>query len=760
MYRSKLIIIAVLSALMAQPMLGVNSNFWQVGSFDEFLRGKLAGVALNKAGELSLAPDTRRIFSPEEALALSVVADKEHNIYVGTGHQGRVYRVEPNQKSSLWFTASEPDIFALAVSPDGSLFAASSPDGKIYRVSPQGKSSVFYEPNTRYIWALALDSKGNLYAGTGDKGRILKIDPDGKGSVFFDSRQTHIMCLKVEKDGSLLAGSAPNGLVYRISPQGKPFVLYESNLPEIHAIETDASGSIFVAALGTSTGKGTQDLFLQPNAGPGTPATVTTVTVTASTDESSNTDDKQRQTPPPESRAPSFNRSGPAQVNVPAVSFPPGKGSLIEIKPDYSAETIWNSNNESIFGLALRGNLLLFSTDQDGRVFQLDPSADGQRMTLLTETHESLATRLLQDGGDLYVATSNVAKLFRLAEGIAHEGSYESQVRDTKFVSNWGTLAWRGRVPDGATITFYARSGNSDHPDNTWTDWTGPYTDAEGSHLHLTPARYVQWKTVLKTTNDASPDLDDVTVSYVNQNLPPEIRTLSVSASGERTSPTGGASISAGSMGQGITVAAGGNMAFGAPQGPANPKGKAPITISWQADDPNGDQLIFSLYVRATDEQEWHLVKDKLHVTNYSLEPDSLPDGKYVAKLVASDEDDNPPTIARRSELESAPFWIDNTPPVAKIVSQKLSGNHAQVSFIVEDSTSPLRDAEVSEDGGEWKDIFSDDGVVDSLHETFTYRTGELKPGEHIIAIRAYDTSGNVGIGKSVIQVEGAAARH
>jgi hypothetical protein len=753
MNRIKVLIIAVLAALMTQPILGVDSTFWQVGSFEEFLRGKLAGVELNKAGEVSLAPDAKTIFSPEEALALSVAADKNHNIYVGTGHQGKVFRVEPNHKSSLWFTASEPDIFALAVGPDGSLYVGSSPEGKIYRVSPEGKSHVFYDPASKYIWALVFDSKGNLYAGTGDKGQIFKIDPSGKSSVFFDSTQTHIMCLTMEKDGSLLAGSAPDGLVYRISPESKPFVLYESSLPEIHAIETDASGSIFVAALGTASGKGTQELFLPPSTGLGTPTAVTTVTVTASTEESANEEDKKRQTPPAQTHAPSFNRPGPTQLGLPSMNFPSGKGSLIEIKPDYSAETIWSSNNESIFGLALRGKMLLFSTDQDGRVFQLDPSADGERMTLLAETHESLATRLLLEGGDLYVATSNVAKLFRLGGGLSREGSYESQVKDTKFVSKWGTLAWRGRVPGGTSIEFYARAGNSDRPDNTWTDWTGPYSDSDGTHLHLTPARYMQWKSVFKTSNNSSPSLDDVTVSYVNQNLPPDIRSLIVSTSGERTSPNGGGSISPGSMGQGITVSAGGNMTFGPPQGTLNLKGKAPITISWQADDPNGDQLVYSLYVRSTDEQEWHLLKDKIHTPSFALEPDTLADGKYIAKLVASDKEDNPPSTARESELESAPFWIDNTPPAVKVTDQKLLGNHAQVSFLAEDSTSPLRDAEVSEDGKPWQDIFSDDGVVDSRRETFTYRTGELKPGEHIIALRAYDTSGNIGIGKAVIQV-------
>ena len=96
---------------------------------------------------------------------------------------------------------------------------------------------------------------------------------------------------------------------------------------------------------------------------------------------------------------------------------------------------------------------------------------------------------------------------------------------------------------------------------------------------------------------------------------------------------------------------------------PRQASGKAPITLTWQADDPNGDQLIYALYVKATDEQEWHLLKDKIHQASYTIDPSALADGKYVARLVASDEESNPPNSARTSELLSAPFWVDNTPP-------------------------------------------------------------------------------------------------
>jgi hypothetical protein len=62
---------------IAAPAYGVETTFWQVGSFDEFLQGTLTGVSLSKEGDLRLAPDAQAVFSPEEALALSLARDPE-----------------------------------------------------------------------------------------------------------------------------------------------------------------------------------------------------------------------------------------------------------------------------------------------------------------------------------------------------------------------------------------------------------------------------------------------------------------------------------------------------------------------------------------------------------------------------------------------------------------------------------------------------------------------------------------------------------
>jgi sugar lactone lactonase YvrE len=739
----------ILLLAIGAPAFAVETTFWQVGSFDEFLLGTLTGISVSKEGDLTLAPDAHVIFSPEEALALSLARDTHGSLYVGTGHQGKVFRVGPDQKSTLLLTAHEPDIFALAVGPDGNVYVGSSPEGKVYKVTPDGKSSVFYDPKAKYIWALQFDGQGQLYVATGDKGQIFRVDPSGKGEVFFDSKQTHIMCLKLDPQGNLLAGSVPNGLIYRISPQGKPFVLYQSALPEVHDLALDPQGHIFAATLGGTGGKGSPDLLLvPPQGGPGGAAATITVTAAAEPESAA-----KGQAPPGETKAPSFNRAAPQASAMFPMQLGGGRGALIEISPDSTVETIWSSGNESIFGLALRNNHVLFTTDSNGRIFDLDTKPDGEKLTILTETHESLATRLLLEGSDLFAATSDVAKLFRIGASPAHEGTYESPVKDTKFISRWGVLAWRGEVPAGCSLQFFTRSGNSDRPDNTWSDWVGPYSNPNGDTLKNPPARYLQWKAVLHSSATSSPTLDEVTISYLNQNLPPQIHLLNVSTSSERTGAAGTSS-SLQIVG-GITVSASPSAAFGQNL-QSTSAGRAPITLTWQADDPNGDLLTYSLYLKAADEREWHLVKDKMHQANYTLDPNTLADGKYVARLVASDEESNPPSLERESELLSAPFWVDNTPPDVDVLKQTVNGSTVEVQFSAEDSTSPLRGAESSLDGQDWRDVLSDDGIVDSRKETFTLRFARLAPGEHVVALRASDTSGNIGVGKAVIRIAGS----
>src|SRR6266581_3779745 len=111
MKKSKLLLVVGLGWVVVLPLVAVQTSFWQVGSFQDFVQGTLDGVSVSKDGELKLAPETRALFSPDENMALSLAGDGHNNLYVGTGHECKVFRVDEKGKGSLVFDAPEPDVF-------------------------------------------------------------------------------------------------------------------------------------------------------------------------------------------------------------------------------------------------------------------------------------------------------------------------------------------------------------------------------------------------------------------------------------------------------------------------------------------------------------------------------------------------------------------------------------------------------------------------------------------------------------------------
>ncbi len=78
-----------------------------------------------------------------------------------------------------------------------------------------------------------------------------------------------------------------------------------------------------------------------------------------------------------------------------------------------------------------------------------------------------------------------------------------------------------------------------------------------------------------------------------------------------------------------------------------------------------------------------------------------------------------------------------------------ITGNEARVE--VKDAASPLKACEFSVDGGPWTPLAPVDGVIDSLIESFAIRLESLAAGEHLIAVRAYDSANNAGVARFLV---------
>jgi sugar lactone lactonase YvrE len=755
MQRARPAILVALLAGFAVSVFSSGTTAWEMTSYADFVRGRFEGVSLSREGRISLAPKIDPIFTSDQSVIWSVAQAGDGTLYAATGHRGRVYRIDTAGESSLLWTAEQPEVFAIAVDRNGIVYAGTSPDGKVYRIE-NGQATEYFAPKARYIWSLAIAPDGALYVGTGDQGKVFRVEAPGTGDLYYATGQSHITGLAVDSQGRLLAGTEPNGILYRISAKDKAFVLYDANLPEIRSIVPMPDGTVYAAALGGSVAKRAQSAAqaAQGASGGAVAATsTTTITVEAQAGpggEIKPPDPKQQQPPAaPATSTPQVSAQFAPVVDVSGVE----KSALYRINPDNTVETLWSSKEENVYDVLALEKQILFSTDDEGRIYGLTPD---RRVTLVAQTNEGETTRLLPSDHSVLAATGNMGRIFRLGEKPGASGSYQAPVHDTGTASRWGSLSWRAEVPAGSSLVFRTRSGNSAKPDRTWSEWSEPLQTPSGSKIASPNARYIEWKAELAGAGGATPILNSVSLAYLPQNSPPVVKSINVvtqSAPGSQTAKSASASSSGAYS---VTVTDSGDVSTSASAGTPTqtlPRASSQqLTISWQAEDPDNDRLVYNVYFRSEDATQWMLLKSGTHDSSLTFDGDILADGKYFFRVVASDREANPPASAREAQLTSAPIMIDNTPPAVNLGAVRYSAGTAHIEFEAADAASPLRRCEYSLDAASWVPVAAADGVIDSLREKFVLDLSGLTPGEHLLVIRAADSANNVGLAKVVLK--------
>jgi len=746
---------AALAVLIAPAVFPSGTTAWEMTSYADFVKGRFDGVSLSREGRISLAPKVETIFTSDQPVIWSVAQAGDGTLYAATGHRGRVYKIDRSGKSSLLWTADQPEIFAIEVDRKGVVYAGTSPDGKVYRLENGHATEYFTPPKTRYIWSLAVAPDGALFVGTGDQGKVYRVDAAGHGELYYETGQSHVTGLAVDAQGRLLAGTEPNGILYRITAKDKAFVLYDANLPEIRAIVPMPDGTVYAAALGGSIAKRTSaasQAAQGQSGGAVTTSTTTTITVEAQGPgtEIKPPDPKQAQGAAAAATAtPQVSTQFNPVVDVSGVE----KSALYRINPDNTVETLWSSKDENVYDVLALERQILFSTDENGRIYGLSPD---RRVTLVAQTNEGETTRLLPSEHSVIAATGNMGRIYRLGEQPGASGYYEAPAHDAGTASRWGSISWRGETPSGSTMVFRTRSGNSARPDRTWSDWSAPLSNPAGSPIASPNARYIQWKAELAGTNGATPILNSVTLAYLPQNSPPVVRSINVVTQSAPATQATKATTSNANSSFSVTVSDSGDTSSSTSAGTPTqtlPRASAQqITVSWQADDPDGDRLVFNIYFRSEDATQWMLLKSGMHENSITFDGDILADGKYFFRVVASDREANPPPSAREAQLTSSPVMIDNTPPIVTVGVVRYSGGTAHVEFEAVDAASALRHAEYSLDAASWVPIQAADGVIDSLRERFTLDLPGLAAGEHLLVVRVADSANNSGLAKVVLK--------
>jgi sugar lactone lactonase YvrE len=700
---------------------------WETNSRNELLRGESRGVSITDTGVLMLAPRFTQVFNSDQPYIWSSTADSAGNIYLGTGHDGRVYRVGEDGRGALLYDAAELDVTALVAGRDGAIYAGTSPDGKVYRITADGKAEVYFDPPDKYIWSLAVLSDGQLAVGTGDNGKLYRVGAAGakpETSLLIDTNETHVISLAVDAKGQLIAGTDPGGLVLRISPDGKAFALFDAPLREIHALAPAPDGSIYALAQSDAPAGGGA-VSVRPTGGQGTDSSAgrdgsVTVSIT-SVDESGGAVQQQ-----------AASRSRNDLSNA--------RSAVFRILADGGTDVLWSSSSITAFALVAspQASGVLIGTADKGRVYAV---TDDGRDTLLLQSTEGQISSFVARGREVFAASSNQGKLFRFGPETVSEGSFESPVRDAKLVASWGRIWWRGL----GGVDLQTRSGNNERPDATWSEWSTPYRDPAGAQISSPRARFIQWRAVLRAPAGGAGEtrMEDVSVAYLPRNVAPEILSITALPVGVGLQSIVQIQADPNIESSGLDPSLFGAVAQVPPRRVFQ---RGARSLQWQAEDRNNDTLEYTLYYRSLNENSFRLLKDKLRDNFYTVDSAALADGRYVFKVVVTDAPDNPGGQALMGERTSEPVDVDNTPPVVRAVREaQVTGDRVRVVFETEDATGMVKRADVSVDGAVWRSAYPDDGIADSPRERYSLDLPLTGAGEHTISLRVFDMSGNAG---------------
>jgi hypothetical protein len=581
-----LLTIASLSSSASGPA------FWTVATAADLLKGTSDGVYVSLSGVVIPGPALTNRLTTTPAQIWSLARAQDGTLWAGTGGDGRVIRLRPGPATEeTVFDAPEANIFAVAVS-GARTYAASSPEGKVYVIEGDAPARVFFDPTENYIWALAVDRAGRLWVGAGNPAVIYRVAPDGTSQVISRPPATHVVSLTLDGGGRMMAGTESPGRLYRFSETDQPFVLLDTGLAELRAMTV--AGNVTWAA-GIAKGDETA------SAGETTSVAVT-LAATATTG-----------TAPP-------SGSGPARRSV-----------IYRIDASGSWEEVWTTP-DLVYDLAAQadGGVLL-ATGPEGRLYKISADLD---VFLFTGVDARQITRFAAGGPDVSAfATANPGRVVAIGTGVQSPARYLSSVFDTKSVATWGIMRWDG-TPG---VDLFTRSGNTERPDESWSEWAGPYRQRGGEAVSSPTARFVQWRAVFTRSDTApSPSLSAVTLAYLPRNNRPVVSAITLYPSGVVFQRPFVNDESAIAGLDDLAIEARRPTGEEPPAAPALNRRmmqRGLQTVAWKGEDADGDQLLYTVQHRRDGDTEWHDLRTGLTGTIFVWDTSAVPDGRYFVRV-------------------------------------------------------------------------------------------------------------------------------
>jgi hypothetical protein len=671
---------AVLCLTFAASAHAGGTRFWELNTSAQFSEGKLEGAIVGSRGEVTAGCATTRRATKVDAI-WCLLADGRGGVLAGTGSKGQILKLAGGEVTEFASTG-QTAVTVMRRAADG-IVVGSIPEGKLLLLDDAGTVSPLVSLEARYIWDIAVSPGGTIYAATGPDGKLFRIE-GGTAELWWKSDEQNLLSVALTPGGALYVGSGEKGLLYRVTGKNEAVVVYDFDESEVRSIVV-GEDSLLVAANAAKSKGGTSQ-----------PAAETKEVAPA----------EKKDAPPPPSKEPM-------------------DCAVYRLAADGNVEPLFASKGEFIWNLAaVAGERFVVATGDRGRIYRgkLPQARDGlvvegETSDVLFDLDEGQALALAVEFGELtYVGTGNGAAVYELSPKTAGKGLFTSKVLDAKRVASWGRLEWQAR----GSVTITTRSGATAEPNDTWNPWT-PLN--AGGEITSPRARYLQFRADVSARDAA---LTEIRIAYLPDNQRPTVESF------------------------GLVVDSKAKAGKDEKRDPAElplPAQRTELPLKWVAKDADGDTLVYRLSYKLVGEPDDSFrslgTGDPIAGDKYEWETRGLPDGRYVVRVVASDERDNPTSHARSVARDSDPILVDHTQPVIEAVEV----NDGMVAGIARDSASRIAHLSWILDGLRAQLLTSTDGLLDSMREEFAFELPKGLPrGLHTLAIRCADEAGNLTV--------------
>lgn len=640
----------------------VGTRHFVIESGSDFEKGKFEGVAVDSTGSLRAGYDLGAIEVADADSVWSVLEDGT-DLLLGTGNEGKLLRI---QKGKVQSVAEVKDAIAITalVRAFGKTIVAALPGGKLYELSGKELKEFTELPESQNIWALSFDEKaGALYVATGPDGKLFRVTADGTAQVYYDAPQGHLVSV-LAAEGRVYAGSSGEARLFEISGPGRAKVMYDFSATEVRSIARGKDGSIY-AISNELTG------------GP---------------------------------RSDSISKLKPKSASQGSASK--GKGTLYRFFPSGQPEQLYSDKAEHFVSLELDDqDRPVVGTGSEGRLVRVDHN---HNHAVIADVEERQISRVIRAGTGGWVVANDPV----VAHPIESEGGknavWTSDVLDAGLQARFGRLTW----DSAGRVELSTRSGNTDEPDETWTDWSTPLTTF--GPVKSDQGRYLQVR--VRLLDGQKSEVRRIDVPFVTHNLRPVLTQVEAKSLAQTKGSTG--------------VESSG--------GPLSGKSSSKIKLSWNVDNPDEDELRFRVEYRLVGEKTWFdaLAPDEVLTSrDWDWETEDLPEGRYRVRVTATDELSNAPTRVLSHQLQSEVILVDNTAPSftgLRVQGRRLVGN-------AEDEIGPIRRLELRAAGeNDWIPIDPKDGIFDQKKEAFEADLSKtVGASGGIVTVRVFDTAGN-----------------